>query len=252
MTRLVWGAPGERFYETGVDRGVLFVGTDPGVAWNGLVSVTESPTGGEAEPHYFEGYKYDNRANPEQFEATIEAFTYPDAFNKCEGNVSLGAGLIASQQRRAPFSLAYRTKVGNDVSALDRAYKLHLVYNALATPSSKAFSSVNATPSATNFSWKITARPPRVQGVKPSAHFVFDSRKAPDGFLAQIEDILYGTSTTAPRLMALDELFYRALAADTNTYDAKSVTNKQFTTLDGGIYPEAQTITYDGGNANGQ
>jgi len=247
MTRLVWGAPGERFYETGVDRGVLFVGSDPGVAWNGLVSVTESPTGGEAEPHYFEGYKYDNRANPEEFEGTIDAFTYPDAFNKCEGNVYLGQGLLITQQRRSPFSLMYRTKVGNDVLGADRAYKLHVIYNALAAPSSKAFSSINASPSPANFSWKITARPPRIQGMKPTAHFVFDSRKATAAFLTEIENIFYGTDATAPRLIPPDELMYRAIASATDTYDGKTPTSPQYLTFDGGRLNATPDSTLDGG-----
>lgn len=206
MTRLVWGAPGERYFEAGVDRGVLFVGDAPGVAWNGLTSVTESPSGGEAEGSFYEGYKYGNRATSEQFEATIEAFTFPDEFAPCDGMISLGQGLFATQQRRRAFSLVYRTKVGNDLNGLDKAYKLHFIYNALAAPSSKAYASVNASPSATNFSWKISARPPRVQGLKPSAHFVVDSRKVPATLLSQLEDILYGTAVTPPRRPTVTEL----------------------------------------------
>lgn len=247
MTRLVWGATGERLYEAGVDRGVLFVGSNPGVSWNGLVSISEAPSGAEVEPAFFEGYKYSNRVTPEQFEGTIEAFTYPQEFAVCDGTGDLGLGLFAGQQRRRPFNLAYRTKIGNDVSALDFGYKLHLVYNATAAPSTRGFSTVNATPATSNFSWKFTTKPPKVAGIRPTSHFTLDSRKMPSSLMQYFEDVLYGTETTAARFPTPTELMYVVQAFLTDTYNAKTPSDPQYFTIDAGYFPETQANTLDGG-----
>lgn len=247
MTRLVWGAAGERLYEAGIDRGVLFVGSNPGVAWNGLTAVNETPTGAEAEPAYFEGYKYSNRQTPEEFEATIEAYTYPNEFAICDGTGSMGFGVFLSQQRRRAFSLAYRTKVGNDIKALDYAYKIHLLYNLKASPTSKNYASVNNSPSPLNFSWKVTARPSRAEGFKPTAHVVLDSRQTPKDFLSDLEDVLYGTSSTPPRMPSLVELSYRLSVLTLGRHDAKGPSDPQYVTVDAGSLSEPYTTTLDGG-----
>src|SRR3982751_1716156 len=134
MTRLVWDRVGDRVFQTGVNRGVLYPRGQDGVAWNGLTALNESPTGGEAKPFYVDGYKYANKASREEFEGTIEAFTYPPEFDQCEGTAGLGRGLYVGSQRRRPFSLSYRTLIGNDTKGLNYGYKIHLVYNALVSP----------------------------------------------------------------------------------------------------------------------
>lgn len=206
MAVLVWGNVGERYYETGVDRGVLFPLTGDGVPWNGLVSVAEAPSGGEPRPYYLDGFKYLNLATSEEFAATIEAFSAPDEFDKCDGTASIHNGLFLTQQKRESFGLSYRTRIGNDVDGTDHGYKIHLVYNALASPSSRSNSTLNDSPSPITFSWGITTAPPTISGYKPSAHFVIDSRKTPAMLLRQVEDILYGSPTTSPRLPSVSEL----------------------------------------------
>lgn len=205
MTRLTWGAPAERFYETGVDRGVLYVGNNPGVAWNGLLSVDESPSGGEARPAYLDGIKFRNISSAEEFEATITALSCPKEFGPCEGNTSIQNGLIATQQPRKTFNLSYRTLVG---SAADEnaGYKIHLVYNALAGPSSVPNASMAGDVSPVNFSWSITTVPPAATGLKPTAHFIVDSRYSLVTPLADLEDILYGTPSVNSRIPTVSEL----------------------------------------------
>jgi hypothetical protein len=160
MARLVWDTVGERFYETGVDRGVLYLPTagayDTGVAWNGLTTVTESPSGAEATPQYADNIKYLNLVSAEEFGGTIEAFTYPDEFAQCDGSAEPVPGLRVGQQSRKTFGLSYRTKVGNDTDGSDHGYKLHLVYGCLAAPSEKAYATVNDSPEAIALSWEFT------------------------------------------------------------------------------------------------
>ena len=206
MAVLVWGNIGERYYETGVDRGVLFPTTGDGVPWNGLVSVSEAPSGGEPRLYYFDGFKYLNLATAEEFAATIEAFSAPDEFDKCDGTASIHNGLFITQQKRESFGLSYRTRIGNDVDGTDHGYKIHLVYNALASPSSRANSTLNDSPSPITFSWGITTAPPPITGFKPSAHFVIDSRKTPRAVLGLIEGVLYGNSVANSRLPEVSEL----------------------------------------------
>ena len=206
MTRLSWGAVGEKYYETGVDRGVLYVGIDPGVAWTGLVSVAESPTGGEPRPFYIDGVKYLNLAGSEEYAATINAFSSPPEFGPCDGMKSIQNGLFATQQPRIPFGFSYRTKLGNDIDGSDHAYKIHLVYNALAAPSSRTNDSIDDSPDPISFSWSITTLPPAITGYKPTAHFVIDTRYTTETILAEIEDVLYGSEALQAQLPTVSEL----------------------------------------------
>lgn len=248
MSRLKWGATGERLYEIGVDRGVLYIDNGAGVAWNGLISVSEEIDGGEAKPYYIDGVKYLNRSSLEEFKATIEAYTYPEEFSICDGTAALSTnGLFATQQARKSFGLAYRSRIGNDVKGADFGYKIHLVYNALASPSSQVHSTISDTIDPFNFSWSITATPPRLGGHKPTSHFMIDSRKTPAPLLAQIEDVLYGTDTEAPRLPSLGELIYLFSSYNTSLFDAGIVGAPYYRTFDGGVVPAAQTSTIDGG-----
>jgi hypothetical protein len=206
MPRISWDDPGERFYEAGLDRGVLYVDNQPGVPWNGLISVTEKPSGGTATAYYIDGEKYLNVASPEEFSGSISAFTYPDEFEGCDGTVAADFGLYVTNQPRKPFSFAYRTAVGNDEAGANLAYKLHLIYNALATPSQRANNTLTDSPSPVNFSWDFTTNPPGMPGFKPSAHVIIDTRIAHPGSVSDVENILYGTDTDAARIPMLDEL----------------------------------------------
>ncbi|AXQ61258.1 major tail protein [Streptomyces phage LibertyBell] len=205
MPRLTWGDAGSRHYETGVDRGVLYVGTQPGVAWMGLTSVDESPNGGENRSYYLDGVKYLQTAGPEEFRATVNAYTYPDEFAECDGTASVRPGLSVGQQRRKHFGLSYRTKIGNDLSE-EAGYKIHIVYNALAEPSQKSYNTIGESPEPLTFSWNITTRPPVMSGYKRSAHIVIDSRTTAPGTLKAVEDILYGNDTNPPKIPTLAEL----------------------------------------------
>lgn len=247
MTRLTWGAIGERYFETGVDRGVLYVGSEEGVPWNGLVSVSESPTGGDAQPFYIDGVKYLDHKASEEFEATIEAYTYPDEFSVCDGTASVSNGLFATQQKRKPFGLCYRTRVGNDVDGIDHAYKLHLVYNAKVAPSSRASTTVSESIAPDNFSWAITTTPPFIRGHRPTAHFVIDSRETTAHLMSRIEDVLYGTADEAARLPTLPELVYIFESETATSFDAGSPIEPVYAIFDGGVVPELQTSTVDGG-----
>jgi hypothetical protein len=203
--RLVWDAVGERFYETGVDRGVLYVrganGAYPtGVAWNGLTTVTESPGGADANPLYADNKKYLNLIATETLDGTIEAYTYPEEFGQCDGTASPSAGISVGQQGRKTFGLSYRTRLGNDEDGTDHGYKLHLLYGAVAAPSEKAYASINDTPDAISFSWGFSTSPVDVTGLKPTSLIVIDSTKVDAGELTALEDALYGTGTTAAHL----------------------------------------------------
>lgn len=206
MSRLNWDQIGQRFYETGVDRGVLYLAGQGAVVWNGLVSIEENPSGGEPRPYYLDGLKYVNLATAEEFEATVEAFSSPPEFGPCEGVIPVYKGLFATQQRRVAFGLAYRTLVGNDVDGQEHAYKLHLVYNALSGAGSRTQTTLSDAPSANTTSWGITTMPPSLTGHKPTAHMVIDSRYTPKALLAAIEDILYGNSSVDGRLPLPNEL----------------------------------------------
>lgn len=205
MAKIVWDETGKRLYETGVKMGVLYpvqsAGTyNKGVAWNGLVSVTESPSGAESNPIYADNIKYLNLMSAEEFGATIEAYTYPDEFADCDGSAEIGKGISIGQQGRKTFGLSYRTVIGNDVDGVDHGYKLHLIYGALASPSEKAYSTINDSPDAITFSWEITTTPVSVEGFKPTASLTIDSTKVNATKLKALEDILYGGTDKEARL----------------------------------------------------
>lgn len=205
MAKLVWDAAGERFYETGVSKGVLYVqnsaGSYPaGVAWNGLTNVTESPSGAEANAQYADDIKYLNLYSAEEFGCTIEAFTYPDEWEECDGSKSSGK-VKFGQQGRKSFGFCYRTAVGNDVDGSEHGYKIHMVYGAMASPSEKAYGTINDSPEPINFSWEVTTTPVNVdiEGFKPTSILTVDSRDfsatADKAKLTALEDALYGTTT---------------------------------------------------------
>lgn len=212
--KIVWHETGKKFYETGLDRGVLFPKTalgayGNGVAWNGLISVSESPEGAEATPNYADNQKYMTLISKEEFGFSIEAYTYPNEFGVCDGTAEPVAGVILSQQSRREFGMSYRTKIGNDVDGEDHAYLLHLIYGALAAPSEKERSTINDDPDAITFSWDATTTPVEVTGQKPTAHVTIDSRTADPTKLAELEVILYGVSGGSPvegRLPLPDEV----------------------------------------------
>lgn len=206
MTRLAWGAHGERFFETGTDRGVLYLTGAPGVPWNGLKAVNESPTGGEPRPYYLDGYKYLNVASAEEYAATLEAFSSPREFAVCDGTLGIHNGLFVTQQPRSQFGLSYRTLVGNDKDGDQHGYKIHLVYNALAAPSQRNNQTTGDGVNPLTLSWSITTQPPLLAGIKPTAHFVIDSRFTPPVLLKTIEDILYGSIDGDARLPSVQEL----------------------------------------------
>jgi hypothetical protein len=205
MAALQWDQVGERLYETGVDHGVLYIPDESGAyadgfAWNGLTTVTESPSGAESNPQYADNIKYLNLVSYEEFGATIEAFTYPDEFGQCDGTVSPEAGVAVGQQARKSFGLAYRTKVGNDLDGSDHGYKLHLIYGALAAPSEKAYATINDSPEAIAFSWDLTTTPAPWPGYRPTSLITIDSTKVDAGALADLEAILYGAEGVEARL----------------------------------------------------
>lgn len=206
MSRLTWGALSDRFYETGLDRGVLFIGDARGVPWNGLVSISESPTGGDARPAFLDGYKFRNISASEEFEGSLEAFSAPKAFGPCDGTLAIQNGLYATQQPRRSFSLAYRTQIGNPIDGVNFAYKIHLLYNVLAAPSERTNTTINETGEASTRSWSLTTRPPQVAGFKPTAHFVVDTREADPFDVQTLDYILYGSSLVDSRLPSVDEL----------------------------------------------
>lgn len=206
MARIAWTATGSRFFEAGVDRGVLYVGALAGLPWIGLISVDESPTDGEAQPYYIDGIKYLNLSKVGEFEATIKAYTYPVEFGECDGTARIRSGLFFGQQQRKSFGFSYRTLIGDDVNGINLGYKIHLVYNALATPSSRSASSFSDSIDPSDFSWDITTKARFVSGYNPTAHIIVDSRYTEPESLLAIEDILYGTDTDIARLITPEEL----------------------------------------------
>lgn len=211
MSRLTWDNTGERLFETGVKNGVLYPiqaggKYTKGVAWNGLISVTESPSGAEATALYADDIKYVNLLSNEEFGATIEAYTYPDEFAECDGSGTLAEGVLLGQQKRKVFGLCYRTTIGNDVDGNDHGYKLHLVYGCLAAPSEKAYSTINDNPDAITFSWEVTTTPVNVTGFKPTSQITIDSTKVAKEKMTAIEALLYGSEEKEPSLPLPDEL----------------------------------------------
>lgn len=210
MSKLVWDKSGERFFETGVNKGVLYpVGAngkyEKGVAWNGLTAVTESPEGAEATALYADNIKYLNLISAEEFKATVEAYTYPDEFAACNGESEIAQGIIAGQQKRSGFGICYQTKVGNDLDN-EAGYKIHLIYGCKAAPSERAYATVNDSPEAITFSWEVSTTPVEVPNMKPTACITIDSTKVEEGAMAKLEKYLYGDEETEPTLLLPDEI----------------------------------------------
>ena len=207
---LEWDNVGERLYETGVDRGVLYVPTagvyDTGFAWNGLVSVSESPSGAEPNAQYADNTKYLNLYSAEEFACTIEAFTYPAEFAQFDGVSTPQPGVLVGQQGRGTFGLSYRTKVGNDTSGSDHGYKIHLIYGCTASPSEKSYSTINDSPEPITFSWEINTVPVAVANLAPTSIITIDSTTADPTDLAALEDLLYGAGAVEPALPTPDEI----------------------------------------------
>lgn len=211
MAKLVWDQSGEHLFETGVDHGVLYPqaanGTYPkGVAWNGLTSVSESPSGADANALWADNIKYLNLYSAEEFGATIEAYTYPDEFAELDGSAEIAPGAMIGQQNRKAFGLSYRTVLGNDIQGNDYGYKLHLIYGAQASPSEKSYETINDSPDAITFSWELNTTPVPVTNHKPTASLVIDSTKCDAAKLAALEAILYGTDNEDPRMPLPDEV----------------------------------------------
>lgn len=211
MAKLEFDNVGERLFETGVKNGVLFVMNDSGtyengVVWNGLTNVTEKPSGAEPTNLYADDIKYLVLYGAEEFEATIEAYTYPEEFEACDGSKSLSAGVTIGQQERKTFAFCYRTAVGNDIVGQDYGYKLHIIYGAKAKPSEKGYSTINNDPEAITFSWDVTTTPVNVAGFKPTATVVVDSTKVDKTKLAKLEESLYGAESKESTLLMPDEI----------------------------------------------
>lgn len=211
MSKLDWDQTGERLYETGVSKGVLYPVQDDGkyskgVAWNGLTAVTESPSGAEATPLYADDIKYLNLMSAEEYGGTIEAYTYPDEFAECDGSATIATGVRIGQQARKTFGFCYRTVLGNDLQNNDYGYKLHLVYGALASPSEKSYASINDSPEAITMSWEFTTTPVNVTGFKPTACVTIDSTAVDPEKLAALEALLYGSEDKEPSLPLPDEI----------------------------------------------
>lgn len=249
MTRVQWGKVGERNYEAGIDRGMLYVG-NTGVAWSGLMSVKEGQDGGEAKAYYVDGVRYANRILLEEFQATIEAFTYPELFAQCDGTAQISSGLFATQQRRRPFGFSYRTLIGNDIEGLEAGYKIHIVYNAMAKPtSSRSYVSLGDKIDPLSFAWDIVTKPPVLDFV-PTAHMIIDSRSTAPALLGQIEDILYGSAAADPRLPTAGELVFLFTSyANPDVLDDGFSDDPTYFTFDGGDSASSVTETFDGGTA---
>jgi hypothetical protein len=247
MTRIDWDKAGARIFEAGVDRGVLYVGDAPGVPWVGLISVNHTKTGGDSKPRFLDGVQISNYTSPERFAATLEAYTYPTEFEPCDGISLLQNGLRATRQRRAPFGMVYRTKVGNEIVGVEHAYKIHVMYNLRAEPSNRGYRTLGDDEEAMTFSWDLTSRGELVAGLVPTAHFVLDSRDIPAELLATVENIFYGDSTQEPSLPSAGELFFMFDSYNDLVYDAGGPFTPAFSIHDAGSASTAVTSTVDSG-----
>ena len=204
---LVWDETGDRLYETGVDHVALYPWNktekkwDKGVAWNGITAITESPSGAEETALYADNIKYLSLRSIEELGATIEAYMYPDEFAECDGSAQLAEGVSIGQQPRKPFCLAYRTRLGNDTEYEDYGYKLHILYNATAAPSERAYNTINDSPEANTFSWELTTNPIAVDGHKNTSLITIDSTKVDATKLKAIEDSLFGSADRDPQIL---------------------------------------------------
>lgn len=211
MARLIWDEVGQRFFETGVKNGVLYVQDNDGsykngVVWNGLTAVTESPSGAEETPLYADDVKYLTLRSAEEFGATVEAYTYPEEFEQCDGSASIANGVTIGQQARRAFGLCYRTSVGNDIQGQNFSYKLHLIYGCTVAPSEKSYSTINDNPEAITFSWELSTVPVPVDGFSPTASLVIDASKVDEGKMQQLEDALFGDETNEAKLLLPNEI----------------------------------------------
>ena len=211
MAKLVFDNVGDRLFETGVKNGVLFVMGDngqyeKGVVWNGLTAVTEKPTGADPTNLYADDIKYVVLYGEEEFEATIEAYTYPAEFEACDGSAALAEGVSIGQQARKQFAFCYRTALGNDAKGQNFGYKIHIIYGCTAKPSEKAYSTINDSPEAVTFSWDVTTVPVPVEGMKPTASVVIDSTRVEAGKLKTLEEKLYGTDSQESTLVLPNEI----------------------------------------------
>lgn len=209
MSKLIWDKTGERLYETGVQKGVLYTQIEnkwTGVAWNGLTAVTESPSGAEASPLYADDIKYLNLMSAEEFGGTIEAYMYPDEFKPCVGESELAGGVTIGQQARKAFGFCYRTALGNDTDGTEHGYKLHIIYNALASVSEKAYATINDSPEAITFSWEFSTTPVEVEGFKPTSIVTIDSTKVDKAKLEALEAKLYGGESEEATLPMPNEI----------------------------------------------
>ena len=212
MAKLIWDKVGERFYETGVSNCALYVYDDAaqdfgaGVAWNGITSITETPSGAEANAIYADNIKYLSLLSAEEFGASIEAYTYPEEFEECDGSAAIAPGVMVGQQARKKFCIAYKTIKGNDIQNDAYGYKLHLIYNCNAAPSERAYSTINDSPEAIAFSWEISTTPVAVTGHKPTSILTIDSAKVDAGKLASVEEALFGGDSTEAKILMPDEV----------------------------------------------
>lgn len=211
MTAITWDNVGERIFEAGIDHGVLYLPNNlgeytSGFAWNGLTTVTESPSGAEPQPQYADNMKYVVLYSYEEFSGTIEAFTYPDEFSECDGTAVPQAGIAIGQQPRRMFGCSYRTLIGNDIEGVEHGFKIHLIYGATASPSEKARTTINDSPEALNFSWDFTTTPVPVEGMKPTSYITIDSTQVDATALGQLMTVLYGTVGVDPVLPTPDEV----------------------------------------------
>lgn len=211
MARLIWDEVGQRFFETGVKNGVLYVQDNDGsykngVVWNGLTAVTESPSGAEETPLYADDVKYLTLRSAEEFGATVEAYTYPEEFEQCDGSASIAEGVTIGQQARRAFGLCYRTSVGNDIQGQNFSYKLHLIYGCTVAPSEKSYSTINDNPEAITFSWELSTVPVPVDGFSPTASLVIDASKVDEGKMQQLEDALFGNESNEAKLLLPNEI----------------------------------------------
>lgn len=250
--KLQWDKTGERFYETGVDHGVLYPiqpsgAYTKGVAWSGLTGVTDKPSGAEANPKYADNIKYLNLISAEDLGGTIKAFYYPPEWKQCDGRAEIAKGITIGQQNRKMFGLCYRTKLGNDIDGQDHGYTLHLIYGAQAAPSERDYQTVNESPDAIEFSWEYTTTPVDVPGFKPTAGVEIKSTDVDPAMLAALEEILYGSDTTEPRLPLPEEIIalFAGMVAITVEPENASATllGKQVSELQSDIVVGADSIS---------
>ena len=206
MATLVWDKVGERIFQTGVDRGVLYLHDGTAVPWNGLVDIEEG-SNSELKSFYLDGVKFLDSLSPGDFIGKLKAFTYPEEFDEVNGIANVSPGLVYYNQPPKSFNLSYRTKIGNDIEGLDYGYKIHILYNLIANPDSQSYSTLKDSGiDATEFSWSLTGTPPKIEKFRPTVHISFDSRNTPPDILEMLEDKLYGTETSEPGLPSIQEV----------------------------------------------